>query len=124
MKLRGRLVDVGAEREVDTEYGSRSLAEVTVRIDSAETDRPAVGDATARLTLWGKWTHTVEHAEPGMELLATDLEASEYRGETGYATTGDSRVVLEPGFLVDVTDIRSWVQCPRMYYLNKLSGIP
>jgi len=124
VKLRGRLVDVGAEREVDTEYGSRSLAEVTVRIDSAETDRPAVGDATARLTLWGKWTHTVEHAEPGMELLATDLEASEYRGETGYATTGDSRVVLEPGFLVDVTDIRSWVQCPRMYYLNKLSGIP
>jgi DNA replication ATP-dependent helicase Dna2 len=127
VKLRGRLVDVGAEREVDTEYGSRSLAEVTVRVDDgAHADSvggPAAGD-TARLTLWGKWTHTVEHAEPGMELLATELETSEYRGETGYATTGDSRVVLEPGFLVDVTDIRSWVQCPRMYYLNKLSGIP
>jgi DNA replication ATP-dependent helicase Dna2 len=128
VKLRGRLVDVGAEREVDTEYGSRSLAEVTVRVDDAEGGESVAdrrdGDATARLTLWGKWTHTVEHAEPGMELLATDLETSEYRGETGYATTGDSRVVLEPGFLVDVTDIRSWVQCPRMYYLNKLSGIP
>ena len=130
MKLRGRLVDVGAEREVDTTYGSRSLAEVTVRVDDADgagngTESPEHADGhTTRLTLWGKWTHTVAHAEPGMEILATDLEASEYRGETGYATTGDSRVVLEPGFLVDVTDIRSWVQCPRMYYLNKLSGVP
>ena len=127
MKLRGRLVDVGEEREVDTTYGSRSLAEVTVRPDRSDAGG---GDAidpdagTVRLTLWGKWTHTAEHAEPGMELLATGVEASEYRGETGYATTGDSRIVLEPGFLVDVTDIRSWVQCPRMYYLNKLSGIP
>ena len=126
MQLRGRLVDVGDEREVDTEYGSRSLAEVTVRVDGGNGDSAdgAAAGETARLTLWGKWTHTVEHADPGMELLATDLETSEYRGETGYATTGDSRVVLEPGFLVDVTDIRSWVQCPRMYYLNKLSGIP
>ena len=127
MKLRGRLVDVGEEREVDTTYGSRSLAEVTVRPDGSDaagdsTIEPGAG--TVRLTLWGKWTHTVEHAAPGMELVATDVEASEYRGETGYATTGDSRIVLEPGFLVDVTDIRSWVQCPRMYYLNKLSGIP
>ena len=127
MKLRGRLVDVGEEREVDTTYGSRSLAEVTVRPDGDDaTDTDAIGSdtGTVRLTLWGKWTHTAEHAEPGMELLATGVEASEYRGETGYATTGESRVVLEPGFLVDVTDIRSWVQCPRMYYLNKLSGIP
>ena len=131
MKLRGRLVEVGEEREVDTTYGSRSLAEVTVRperddADAAEGDADTVapGSGTVRLTLWGKWTHTAEHAEPGMELVATGVEASEYRGETGYATTGDSRIVLEPGFLVDVTDIRSWVQCPRMYYLNKLSGIP
>ena len=136
MKLRGRLVDVGEEREVDTTYGSRSLAEVTIRPDGdadatgsgadATGGDPAIASdtGTARLTLWGKWTHTVEHAEPGMELVATGVEASEYRGETGYATTGDSRIVLEPGFLVDVTDIRSWVQCPRMYYLNKLSGIP
>ncbi|WP_336025218.1 AAA domain-containing protein [Halobellus salinisoli] len=151
MKLRGRVVDVGDEREVETKYGSRTLAELTLRpesdhsvtnddqdaatnggqttLDDAgddETDEQAGdgADETLTLTLWGKWTHTVEHAEPGMELLATDVDTSEYRGETTYATTGDSRVVLEPGFLVDVTDIRSWVQCPRMYYLNKLSGIP
>ncbi|WP_049986890.1 AAA domain-containing protein [Halobellus rufus] len=160
MKLRGRVVDVGDEREVETKYGSRTLAELTLRPDSdlaasGSGPEPAPnggqttlgsGQATPdgpdddstdsdehpenadeeplTLTLWGKWTQTVEHAEPGMEVLATDVEASEYRGETTYATTGDSRVVLEPGFLVDVTDVRSWVQCPRMYYLNKLSGIP
>jgi len=171
VKLRGRIVDVGDEREVETKYGSRTLAELTLRPDGDQTatnggrdpasnggqdaatndgqttlgggqstlggagtddqtddqtDEQAgqAADETLTLTLWGKWTQTVEHAEPGMEVLATDVEASEYRGETTYATTGDSRVVLEPGFLVDVTDIRSWVQCPRMYYLNKLSGIP
>ncbi|MGQ4555265.1 AAA domain-containing protein [Halobellus sp. GM3] len=158
MKLRGRIVDVGDEREVETKYGSRSLAEVTVRrgeaasggvadassgdvadgasggvaggdhadgdSDGGASDGPAGGADAVTLTLWGKWTHTVEHAEAGMDLLATDVETDVYRGETTYATTGDSYVVLEPGFLVDVTDIRSWVQCPRMYYLNKLSGIP
>ncbi|RLM57330.1 AAA family ATPase [Halobellus sp. Atlit-31R] len=142
MKLRGRIVDVGDEREVDTTYGTRSLAEVTVRPDGdtseavSESDIRDVGSKrgesatsggdgpTVRLTLWGKWTQTADHAAAGMELLATDVEASEYRGETTYSTTGDSYVVLEPGFLVDVTDVRSWVQCPRMYYLNKLSGIP
>ena len=77
-----------------------------------------------RVTLWGKWTHTAEIAEPGMELLVTDVQTDEYRGETTYATGGDSAVVLQPDFLVDVTDVRSWVQCPRLYYLNKLSGIP
>jgi DNA replication ATP-dependent helicase Dna2 len=59
-----------------------------------------------------------------MELLVTDATTREYRGETRYGTGSESFVVLEPGFLVDVTDIRSWVQCPRMYYLNKLSGVP
>nr|WP_256307066.1 AAA domain-containing protein [Halobellus litoreus] len=98
--------------EDETEYGQTTLGE------------RSADDGTVRLTLWGKWTHTVEHAEVGMELLATDVETSEYRGVTTYATSGDSHVVVEPGFLVDVTDIRSWVQCPRMYYLNKLSGIP
>ncbi|QCC48880.1 AAA family ATPase [Halobellus limi] len=101
--------------------GETSLSDADGETTPAERD---TGDGTVRLTLWGKWTHTVEHAEVGMELLAIDVEESEYRGETTYATGGDSRVVLEPGFLVDVTDIRSWVQCPRMYYLNKLSGIP
>ncbi|MFB6092087.1 MAG: AAA domain-containing protein [Haloquadratum sp.] len=128
MKLRGRIVDVGGERDVDTTYGTRSLAEVTLRPErdaSPDADRESVPtDEPVTLTLWGKWTHTVDHAEPGMELLATDVDESEFRGEATYATTGDSAVVLEPGFLVDVTDVRSWVQCPRMYYLNKLSGIP
>ncbi|MFB6090979.1 MAG: AAA domain-containing protein, partial [Halobellus sp.] len=129
MQLRGRLVEVGDEREVETSYGTRSLAEVTLRPDdgsdtAVDESVPDLDGDLAQLTLWGKWTQTVEHAEPGMELLATDVETSEFRGETTYATTGDSHVVLEPGFLVDVTDIRSWVQCPRMYYLNKLSGIP
>jgi len=103
---------------VSTSYGDRELRELRIRPDRG------AGDAVD-VTLWGKWTETAEHAEPGMELLVvTDAEEDEFGGETGYATTGDSWVVLEPDFLVDVTGIRSWVQCPRMYYLNKLSGIP
>ncbi|MDS0299204.1 AAA domain-containing protein [Halogeometricum sp. S1BR25-6] len=121
MNLRGRLVEVGEEREVETQYGTRSLAEMTVRPEGGDVDAP---DATVRVTLWGKWTHTADLAESGMDLLVTDAEESEYRGETTYATSKESYVVLEPDFLVDVTDVRSWVQCPRMYYLNKLSGIP
>ena len=102
---------------MSTSYGERDLREVRVRPDRGAGDPVDV-------TLWGKWTETADHAEPGMELLVTDPEEDEYRGETGYATTDESWVVLEPDFLVDVTGIRSWVQCPRMYYLNKLSGIP
>ena len=59
-----------------------------------------------------------------MELLVTEVDGSEFDGEEQYATTGDSFVVVEPSFLVNVTDIRSWVQCPRMHYLNKISGTP
>jgi DNA replication ATP-dependent helicase Dna2 len=114
VNVRGPIVDVGEVRSVSTSHGERDLAEVTVRLD----------DGPTTVTLWGKWTHTADHAEPGMTLLVTDAEENEFRGETGYATSGDSFVVLEPDFLVDVTDVRSWVQCPRMYYLNKLSGIP
>ncbi|KAB1193903.1 AAA family ATPase [Haloferax sp. MBLA0076] len=117
MNLRGPLVDVGDPREVETRYGERSLAEVTLRPDGGAADPVTV-------TLWGKWTHAAEHAEPGMDILVTDVDESEYRGETTYATGKESFVVVEPDFLVDVTDIRSWVQCSRMYYLNKLSGIP
>ena len=102
---------------MSTSYGERDLRELRVRPERG------AGDAVD-VTLWGKWTETADHAEPGMELLVTDAEEDEFDGETGYATTGDSWVVLEPDFLVDVTGIRSWVQCPRMYYLNKLSGIP
>ena len=115
MNLRGRIGGVGDVRTVNTSYGERDLVELTVDQDE--------GDAT-RVTLWGKWTETAEIAEPGMTLLVTAVEEDEYRGETTYATSKESYVVLEPDFLVDVTDVRSWVQCPRMYYLNKLSGIP
>jgi len=117
VNVRGPILSVGEARTVSTSYGERDLREVRVRPDRGAGDPVDV-------TLWGKWTETAEHAEPGMELLVTDPEEGEYRGETGYATTDESWVVLEPDFLVDVTGIRSWVQCPRMYYLNKLSGIP
>jgi DNA replication ATP-dependent helicase Dna2 len=116
VNLRGTILDVGEVRSVSTRHGSRDLVEVTVRPDD---DADGV-----TVTLWGKWTHTADHAAAGMDLLVTDAEETEFRGEQGYATTGDSYVVIEPDFLVDVTDVRSWVQCPRMYYLNKLSGVP
>jgi DNA replication ATP-dependent helicase Dna2 len=124
VKLRGRIVDVDEAREVETKYGPRSLAEVSVRPEGSGDDAVGVDRDTVRVALWGKWTETAADAEPGMELLVTDVDESEYRGETTYATSKESYVVLEPSFLVDVTDVRSWVQCPRMYYLNKLSGIP
>ncbi|MFW5916935.1 MAG: AAA domain-containing protein [Halorubrum sp.] len=117
MNVRGPICSVGEARTVSTSYGDRELRELRVRPERGAGDPVDV-------TLWGKWTETAEHAEPGMELLVTDAEEDEFGGETRYATTGDSWVVLEPDFLVDVTGVRSWVQCPRMYYLNKLSGIP
>ncbi|WP_248896989.1 AAA domain-containing protein [Haloplanus halobius] len=117
MNIRGTILDVGAVRSVSTDHGERELVEVELRPDDAATYGESV-----TMTLWGKWTHTAEHAAEGMDLLVTDAEAGD-QGR-GYATTGDSYVVLEPDFLVDVTDVRSWVQCPRMYYLNKLSGVP
>jgi DNA replication ATP-dependent helicase Dna2 len=113
--VRGRVRSVGEERTVSTGSGERSLVEVDLRRENE--------DATT-VTLWGKWTETADLLEPGMELLVTDPTVDEYRGETQFGTGGDSYVVLEPSFLVDVTDVRSWVQCPRMYYLNKLGGIP
>ncbi|WP_372909893.1 AAA domain-containing protein [Salinigranum sp.] len=115
MNVRGRILEVGDVKTVNTQYGESDLVELTVRPD----DRDSLG-----VTLWGKWTETADYAEPGMDLLVTDADEKEFRGETTYSTSGDSYVVLEPDFLVDVTDVRSWVQCPRMYYLNKLSGVP
>jgi len=115
VNVRGVVVEVGEERTVNTQYGESKLLEVTVRPDRGR------GEPTT-VTLWGKWTETGEYIEPGMELAVHDAEQREYRGETGYSTTGDSMVVVEPDFLVDVTEVRAWVQCPRMYYLNKLGG--
>ncbi|QLC32690.1 AAA family ATPase [Halarchaeum sp. CBA1220] len=115
MTIRGTVTDVGDVRAVSTQYGERDLAEVTLD----------PGDAPDRtLTLWGKWSETAEYLDAGMDLLLTNPEEREWNGETQYATSGDSYVVVEPDYLVDVTDIREWVQCPRQYYLSKLSGLP
>jgi DNA replication ATP-dependent helicase Dna2 len=114
VNVRGTVCGVGDVRTVSTQYGDRDLAEVRVRADGRE----------VTVTLWGDWAETAEHLDPGMELLVTDAEEREWNGETQYATGSDSYVVVEPSFLVDVTDVRSWVQCPRLYYLNKLSGVP
>ncbi|WP_458187881.1 AAA domain-containing protein [Haladaptatus sp. NG-WS-4] len=115
MNLRGTVVETGEVRTVSTQYGDRELAELVVKPDD---------DVPQTVTLWGKWTESAELLFDGMELLVTDVEESEYQGETKYATSKESYVVVEPSFLVNVTDVRSWVQCPRMYYLNKLSGVP
>ncbi|EFW93227.1 ATP-dependent DNA helicase Dna2 [Haladaptatus paucihalophilus DX253] len=115
MNIRGTVTAPGEQRTVTTRYGERDLAEVVVRPDD---------DVPQTVTLWGKWAETADYLEEGMELLVTDAEESEYDGETTYATGKESYVVVEPSFLVNVTDVRSWVQCPRMYYLNKLSAIP
>jgi len=112
VEIRGPVVDVGAVRTVTTANGETDLAEVTVRPEDGAAEPVTV-------TLWGKWTGTAAVLEPGMELLVTDPEAEEFRGETQYATTGDSFVVVEPAFLVTVTELRRWVDCPRLYYLGK-----
>ena len=117
MQLRGVAVEVGETKTVNTQYGESDLCEVTLK-----PDRGAGEPVTA--TLWGKWTETGAVLEPGMSLAIYDAEERDYRGETQYSVGGDAVVVVEPDFLVDVTDVRSWVQCPRMYYLNKLSGTP
>jgi DNA replication ATP-dependent helicase Dna2 len=127
--VRGTVADEVEVRTVSTSYGKSDLAEVSlVRTD---TDSPATGDAGSdteveptTVTLWNKWTESAELLEPGMELLVTDVETDEYRGEQRYATTGDSYAVVEPSFLVSVTAVRNWTECPRLYYLNKLSGVP
>ena len=117
MNVRGVVVDAGETRTVSTQYGESELLEVTVR-----PDRGAGEPVT--ITLWGKWTETAEYLSEGMELAVYDAEEREYQGETQYTTAEGTRVVVEPDFLVNVTDIRQWVQCPRLYYLNKLGGTP
>jgi DNA replication ATP-dependent helicase Dna2 len=115
--LRGPIVGIGEQRTVDTRNGERDLAEVRLRPGDGAED-------PVRVTLWGDWAETAAHAEPGMDLLVAHAERDDFRGETGYATGRGTYVVLDPDFLVDVTALRSWVQCPRMYYLNKLDGVP
>ncbi len=148
MNVRGTVAGDVDVRTVTTSYGESDLAEVPLRFDRLENSSDPVGSVTnsgeasealaeddrngeslgehdvTTVTLWGKWTESAEFLEPGMELLVTNAEEDEYQGETQYSTTGDSYVVVEPGFLVNVTDVRNWVECPRLYYLNKLSGVP
>ncbi|SDC07004.1 AAA domain-containing protein [Natrinema hispanicum] len=139
MYVRGTVADEVDVRSVSTSYGESELAEVPLRVadDGIEPPGDATptlgdggtaaitdGDETTTVTLWNKWTESAELLEPGMELLVTNAKEEEYQGETQYATTGDSYVVVEPSFLVSVTSIRNWVECPRLYYLNKLSGVP
>ncbi|QSG02438.1 UvrD/REP helicase [Natranaeroarchaeum sulfidigenes] len=116
VNLDGVIVDVEEPRTITTQHGESELAELSVR---REEDSDPV-----TVTLWGKWAETGEYVEAGMDIVVTDAKRNDYDGEEGYATTGDSYVIVEPSFLVNVTDIRSWVQCPRMYYLNKISAIP
>ncbi|MFP8951914.1 AAA domain-containing protein [Natrialbaceae archaeon A-arb3/5] len=138
MYVRGTVAGEVEVRSVSTSYGESDLAEVPLRIEaSGENDESTetevtdggltesdTGNETATVTLWNKWTESAELLEPGMDLLVTDVKTDECQGETQYATTGDSYVVVEPSFLVNVTAIRNWVECPRLYYLNKLSGVP
>jgi DNA replication ATP-dependent helicase Dna2 len=115
MNIRGVVVGVDDVRTVDTQYGESDLLEVTVRPDRGR------GEPTT-VTLWGDWAECADYLEVGMELAVYDADEREYRGETQYTTTGETMVVVEPDFLVNVTAVRSWVQCPRMYYLDKLDG--
>ncbi|ELY56889.1 DNA replication factor Dna2 [Natronococcus amylolyticus DSM 10524] len=127
MDVRGTVADDVEVRSVSTSYGESDLAEVRLVTDdgpAGEDDRPVEAHEPITVTLWNKWTESAELLEPGMELLVTDAEIDEYQGETRYKTTGDSYVVVEPSFLVNVTAIRNWTECPRLYYLNKLSGVP
>ncbi len=117
VQLRGVVVDVAEPKTVSTQYGDRDLCEVTIRPDRGR------GEPTT-VTLWGKWTETADYLDEGMELAVHDAEERTYQGEQQYSVGGDGRVVVEPDFLVDVTNVRSWVQCPRMYYLNKIGGTP
>ncbi|WP_226007525.1 AAA domain-containing protein [Natrinema salinisoli] len=137
MHVRGTVAGEVDVRSVSTSYGESDLAEVPLRPadDAPNGDAAAArgdggtatiadGRETTTVTLWNKWTESAALLEPGMELLVTNAKEEEYQGETQYATTGESYVVVEPSFLVSVTSIRNWVECPRLYYLNKLSGVP
>ncbi len=154
MNVRGTVADEVTTRTVSTSYGSSDLAEVPLRLESVEhapraatestevgedgpatapealatavgeRDTPPAERPTVTCTCWGKWTESAALIEPGMELLVTNVEYDEYKGRPQLSTTGDSYVVVEPAFLVNVTAIRNWVECPRLYYLNKLSGVP
>ncbi|WP_137683105.1 AAA domain-containing protein [Haloarcula mannanilytica] len=114
-RVRGVVVDIEEPKTVNTQYGESDLCEVTIRPDRG------AGEPTT-VTLWGKWTENAEVIQTGMEIAVYNPDEREYQGEQQYSVGGDATLVVQPDFLVDVTDIRAWVQCPRMYYLRKLDG--
>ncbi|WP_336358080.1 AAA domain-containing protein [Haloarcula sp. CGMCC 1.6347] len=114
-RVRGVVVDIEEPKTVNTQYGESDLCEVTIRPDRG------AGEPTT-VTLWGKWTENAAVIETGMEIAVYNPDEREYQGEQQYSVGGDATLVVQPDFLVDVTDIRAWVQCPRMYYLRKLDG--
>ncbi|WP_254863407.1 AAA domain-containing protein [Halovivax gelatinilyticus] len=126
MKLRGYVAGDVMTRTVSTSAGERDLADVPLRPRDVGSDGDESDDdgSVSTLTLWGSWVETAQLLEPGMELAVTDAEIDEYDGEMTFSTSPESYVVVEPDYLVDVTDVRNWVECPRLYYLNKLSGVP
>ncbi|EMA11896.1 AAA domain-containing protein [Haloarcula marismortui] len=114
-RVRGVVVDIEEPKTVNTQCGESDLCEVTIRPDRG------AGEPTT-VTLWGKWTENAAAIETGMEIAVYNPDEREYQGEQQYSVGGDATLVVQPDFLVDVTDIRAWVQCPRMYYLRKLDG--
>ena len=112
MTVSGEVLAVGEPGEVETRSGERSLSECTIRTD----------EGRARVSLWGSWAETAELLETGMTLALVDPAREEGPDGPRFSTTPGTHVVVEPGYLVRVTDVRQWVQCPRLYYLNKLSG--
>ncbi len=114
MDIRGSILEIDEKTTTETKYGKRDFLELILLSDGEE----------ITLRLWGGWVDMEDYLGSGTELLATNVKQSSFQGKENYSTTGDSYVVLEPFFLVDVTEIRAWVQCPRMHYLNKISGTP
>ena len=114
-RVRGVVVDIEEPKTVNTQYGESDLCEVTIRPERG------AGEPTT-VTLWGKWTENAAVIETGMEIAVYNPDERGYQGEQQYSVGGDATLVVQPDFLVDVTDIRAWVQCPRMYYLRKLDG--
>jgi DNA replication ATP-dependent helicase Dna2 len=112
-KVEGTVLEAGEVRTVATRYGDRELAETTLLVD----------DEPTSVTLWGDWAETAGYIEQGHTLAVIDPNVSGDDGD-GYATGEGSRVVVEPSYLVNATDVRAWVQCPRIEYLNKLTGVP
>ena len=113
-KVEGTVLEAGETRTVATQYGERELAEIGV----------LVGGEPTSVTLWGDWAETAEWVQEGHKLSVLNPNAEERDGRKEYSTGTGSRVVVEPSYLVNATDVRSWVQCPRIQYLNKLHGVP